>query len=154
MLSPGQENCTSKAWVVFGGPNWELFALTFRGKIPLRSMYDTPRRLTRQGMIPQGDFNTNFNKWLAGVRYSGEIDSAQHDTLGRLTLCSMIPHGDWLCVEWYPGRFIKILINKFENWSKFKNILTRWSVAQASLNDEKNWRLKISLDCPFNDNMV
>ena len=37
-----------------------------------------------------------------------------------------------------------------ENETKFENILTRWSVAQTSLNDEKNWVSKISLDCPFN----
>ena len=37
-----------------------------------------------------------------------------------------------------------------ENETKNENILTRWSVAQASSNDEKNWGSKISLDCPFN----
>ena len=34
--------------------------------------------------------------------------------------------------------------------TKILNILTRWSVPQAGSNDEKNWRQKISLDCPFN----
>ena len=37
-----------------------------------------------------------------------------------------------------------------ENETKFENILTHWSVAQAGSNDEKKklgW--KISLDCPF-----
>ena len=36
-----------------------------------------------------------------------------------------------------------------KNETKFENILTRWSVAQTSSNDEKNWGSKISLDCPF-----
>ena len=36
-----------------------------------------------------------------------------------------------------------------ENETKFENILTHWSVAQASSNYEKNWGSKISLDCPF-----
>ena len=30
-----------------------------------------------------------------------------------------------------------------------ENILTHWSVAQAGSHDEKNWRSKILLDCPF-----
>ena len=34
--------------------------------------------------------------------------------------------------------------------TKTENILTHWLVTQTSSNDEKNWRLKISLDCPFN----
>ena len=33
--------------------------------------------------------------------------------------------------------------------TKIENIETHWSVAQAGLNDEKNWLLKISLDCPL-----
>ena len=36
-----------------------------------------------------------------------------------------------------------------ENQTKIENILTHWSVAQAGSNGELNWRLKISLDCPF-----
>ena len=32
---------------------------------------------------------------------------------------------------------------------KLKTILPHWSVAQAGLNYEKNWRLKILLDCPL-----
>ena len=35
--------------------------------------------------------------------------------------------------------------------TKKDTILTRWSVAQASSNDEKNWGSKISLDCPFKE---
>ena len=45
-------------------------------------------------------------------------------------------------------------ILKFEylgkNKTKNENILTHWSAAQAGSNDEKNWRSKILLDCPFN----
>ena len=33
--------------------------------------------------------------------------------------------------------------------TKIENVLTHWSVAQAGSNDEKKWRSKISLDCPF-----
>ena len=36
-----------------------------------------------------------------------------------------------------------------ENETKNETILTHWSVAQVSSNDEKNCRSKISLDCPF-----
>ena len=36
-----------------------------------------------------------------------------------------------------------------ENETKFENILTLWSVAQTSLNDENHWGSKMSLDCPF-----
>ena len=98
--------------------------------------YDASVRLTRRGIIPQGDSDRNFNTWLAGVSYPGEIDSAQYDT-----------RGDWLCAEWYPeeiesalydtpGRFRKIQINF--NLTKIEIILTHWSVAQAGSNDEKN----------------
>ena len=38
-----------------------------------------------------------------------------------------------------------------EKETKNQTILTHWSVAQAGSNDEKNWGLKISLDCPFNN---
>ena len=44
---------------------------------------------------------------------------------------------------------------KFEYLSEFltkiENIFTRFSVAQAGSNYEKNWRSKISLDCPFKE---
>ena len=33
--------------------------------------------------------------------------------------------------------------------TKLETILTRWPVAQAGSNDEKNWKSKILLDCPF-----
>ena len=33
--------------------------------------------------------------------------------------------------------------------TKIENVLSHWSVAQAGSNDEKKWRSKISLDCPF-----
>ena len=40
------------------------------------------------------------------------------------------------------------------NFTKIKNILTHWSVAKAGANDEKNWRSKISLDCPFKFRLI
>ena len=50
-------------------------------------------------------------------------------------------------------RGVSFFILKFEylseNQTKIENILTHWSVAQAGSNGELNWRLKISLDCPF-----
>ena len=56
---------------------------------------------------------------------------------------SMILH--WVSV------FILTFEYLCENETKFENILTPWSVAQTSLNDEKNWESKItSLDCLFN----
>ena len=65
--------------------------------------------------------------WLRAVSYCAELDSAQYNTAGTSEKLE------------YLG----------ENEAKNKNILTRWSVAQAGLNDEKNWGSKISLDCPF-----
>ena len=62
-------------------------------------------------------------------------------------------HFFWLPWVWYPGESVfSILKYEYlgENGPKFENILTHWSVAQASSNDEKNWGSKISLDCPFN----
>ena len=32
--------------------------------------------------------------------------------------------------------------------------MTHWSVAQAGLNDDKKWRSKLLLDCPFKGNIV
>ena len=52
----------------------------------------------------------------------------------------------------YPGEsvFSQLKIEYLgENETKYENILTHWSVAQAGWNDEKNRRSKISLDCPF-----
>ena len=40
-----------------------------------------------------------------------------------------------------------------EKETKNQTILTHWSVAQAGSNDEKNWWLKISLDCPLNNDV-
>ena len=36
-----------------------------------------------------------------------------------------------------------------ENETKNATVLTHMSVAQAGSNDEKDWRSKIWLDCPF-----
>ena len=59
------------------------------------------------------------------------MDSAQYDTA--------------------QSQFFSILNCEYlgENETKFENMLTRWSVAQTSSNDEKNWGSKILLDCPF-----
>ena len=38
-----------------------------------------------------------------------------------------------------------------ENQTKIENILSNWSVAQDGSNGEKDWRSKISLDCPFKE---
>ena len=61
--------------------------------------------------------------------------SAQYDTARNLTQRSMILRGT-----------SEKLIYFGENDTKNENILTNWSVAQTSLNDEKNWGSKISLD--------
>ena len=66
-------------------------------------------------------------------------DSTQYDTTQNLTLRSMILRRTSEKLGKYLG----------ENEMKNENILTHWSVAQAGLNDEKNWGSKISLDCPF-----
>ena len=67
-----------------------------------------------------------------------KTDSAQYHTVRRLTLRSMILRRDSEKFEYLS-----------ENETKIKNILTQWSVTQAGSNDDKNWRPKISLDCPF-----
>ena len=50
-----------------------------------------------------------------------------------------------------PRCFMFKIIGPSEILTKIKNILTHWSVAQAGLIDEENWRQKISLDCPFKE---
>ena len=110
--SPGYDNQASQAHrgikprgVMF----WPIFLLTCWGMIPRWVMllhghfnsicwtwdrdpreidsaqYDTPGRLTCQGIIPWGDFNTNIltnDSPVPRVWYPGEIDSAQYDTQG------------------------------------------------------------------------
>ena len=71
------------------------------------------------------------------------IDSAQYDTARNLTPCSMILCGALEKYE-YLG----------ENETKNDNMLTLWSVAQTTSNDEKYWRSKIALDCPFKYNKI
>ena len=57
----------------------------------------------------------------------------------------------------YPGESLFLTL-KFEYLSEIstniENILTHWSVTQTGSNEEKNWRSKISLDCPFNKRIV
>ena len=65
-----------------------------------------------------------------------ELDSVQFDTARNLT----------------ARNFGKIRISR-QKETKNENILTHWSVAQTSSNDEKNWRSKIMLDCPFKGNI-
>ena len=52
----------------------------------------------------------------------------------------------------YPGESLFSTL-KFEYLSeistKIENVLIHWSVTQTGLKEEKNWRSKISLDCPF-----
>ena len=55
----------------------------FRSKQTDCPGYDTPWRLTRQGKIPWGARFWRILYWLAGVWYSGEIDSPGYHTLGR-----------------------------------------------------------------------
>ena len=43
----------------------------------------------------------------------------------------------------------EIFYEKFNYLGENENILTHWSVAQAGSNVEKNWRPKISLECPL-----
>ena len=107
--------------------------------------YYTPGRLTRRGMIPRGD-------WLAGVWYPGEIDSPGYDTLGRLTYRGMIPRESDSPGYDTPGsqivglkvRITMRILNKIR-----KYFYPLFSIAKTGSNDEKNWRSKISLDCPF-----
>ena len=72
--------------------------------------------------------------WLPEVWCPGEIstqiltnNSPGYDTLGRLTLRSMTPWGDWLCPEYdTPGRKKKIQMtqqNLTQNWKYFKPLL-------------------------------
>ena len=61
-------------------------------------------------------------------------DSAEYDTAQNLTLRSIILRGT---------------LETYEYLGKNETILTHWSVAQAGSNDDKNWGLKIWLDCPF-----
>ena len=60
--------------------------------------------------------------------------------------------------QYHTARSQYILTLKFEylgeNKTKFENISTHWSVAEAGSKDEKNWGSKISLDCPFKDNLL
>ena len=66
----------------------------------------------------------------------------------------MIPRQVNLPGIWYPGESLFFTL-KFEYLSeistKIENILTHWSVTQTGSNEEKNWRSKISLDCPFKE---
>ena len=48
-----------------------------------------------------------------------------------------------------PGMSVAPPSNNTEIFTNIGNILTRWSVAEKESNNEKNWRLKISLDCLF-----
>ena len=43
------------------------------------------------------------HEWLPSVWDSGEIDSVQYETPGRLTQRSMILRGDWLSAVWDSG---------------------------------------------------
>ena len=66
------------------------------------------------------------------------LDSAQYDTVQN-----------WLRAVWYCAELRKKLNISGKTTPKTKPLLTHWSVAQAGSNDEKNWKLKILLDCPF-----
>ena len=105
------------------------------------AQYDTARNVTSHSMILQG-------MWLCAVWYCKECDSAQHDTARNVTPRSMILCEAWLCAVSY-----RVEIRQFEylreNDTKKATILTHWSVAQASSNDEKNGESKILLECPF-----
>ena len=65
-------------------------------------------------------------------------DSAQYNTARNLTPRRMIMRGTSEKLEYLS-----------KNETKKENILTHWSVAQAGSNDEKNWGLKVLLDCPL-----
>ena len=80
--------------------------------------------------------------WEMAVDSPGVMSSdfAQYDTLGKLTLRSMIPR----------GYFYEKFEQRGEILTKIENILTQCPMAQAGLNyEERKNRLKISLDCPF-----
>ena len=67
----------------------------------------------------------------------------------HLTRRSTILCRTWLRAVWYCEELRKKLNISAKTTPKTKPLLTHWSVAQAGSNDEKNWKLKISLDCPF-----
>ena len=67
----------------------------------------------------------------------------------HLTRRSTILCRTWLRAVWNCAELRKKLNISAKTTPKTKPLLTHWSVAQAGLNDEKNWKLKISLDCPF-----
>ena len=115
-------------------------------------------KLVLKDLIRLEDLIESSFHWLPGVWYPREIDSAQYETPGRLTLRSMIPRGDWLCAVCNPGEidsaqyhtpgwFIKIRISRrkrnqnrkyfnplvsgpgrFELWKKLGGPKSRWTV--------------------------
>ena len=74
--------------------------------------------------------------------------------------CTIVLELNFFLTPWgmIPRGVIKSLL-KFEylseNQTKIENILTHWSVAKAGSKVQmvkKNWRSKITLDCPFSKN--
>ena len=84
--------------------------------------YDTTGILTPRSMILR-------EYWLPAAWYFGNTDSPQYDTTGI-----------WLPAVWY---YVNTDSPQYDTLKILNNS------AQAGSNDEKNWRLKISLKCPF-----
>ena len=97
--------------------------------------------------------------WLPGVSYPGESDSPWYHTpvcqspWGIIPQRVNLPGVSYPCESISPGYdtpasqspqgIIPLRVTFFDT----KFLISHWSVAQAGLNYEKNWRSKISLDC-------
>ena len=89
---------------------------------------------------------------LPKVSYLGKSikNPPKHDSPVYDTPSSQSPLGNGMIP---PGEslFLTLKLEYLSEIStKIENILTNWSVTQTGSNEEKNWRVKISLDCPFN----
>ena len=96
---------------------------------------ETPRRIMRSIKLRR--------TWLRAVSYCAELDSGQYDTVQYDTAQNLTPGSMILCGTSKKYEYLG------ENVTKFENILTHRSVAQAGSTDAKNRGSKISLDCPF-----
>ena len=128
--------------------------LTFHGILNLKKTdslgYDTPGRLTHRGVWYSGEscfdrffidapgYNTSGRLTRRGI-IPGEIDSQGYYTPGRLTHQGIIPLGDWkIWITWW-------ILN--QNKKYFNSMVS----GPVRFQLRKHWRLKISLDCLFNN---
>ena len=106
-----------------------------------KSLWNVPiNRIQKSHMTPRSMIL--WGNWLFAVWYCGEIDSAQYDTVERLTQCSMILWGDWLSSVSYPGemwitrqKLNKIFFYTIDQWPRLVPMIkksggrkSRWTV--------------------------